>query len=184
MLIWPTLPLTVNTSTIESITYASTQALVALDQRAQLTQMMMKDATPHGGMSRAAEQLVEVRHMTASRMEEVRRVIRALRPIYLEDLGLLPSIEMLARDLEKTSTARVTFEIIGPARRLPPGHEIAIYRMVQEALNNIARYAKAQSINVSALFTPSEFTVRVHDDGRGFAAPERLNDLVASGHYD
>ena len=54
---------------------------------------------------------------------------------------------------------------------------------MQEALNNAARYASAQSVNVSAVFDSTEFIVRVQDDGRGFTAPERASDLVASGHY-
>ena len=154
------------------------QSLVALNQRAQLAQMTVKNGPP-----KAAEQLGEVRRMTASLIEEVRRVIRALRPIYLEDLGLLPAIEMLARDLEKISGARVKFETTGSVRRLPPGQEIAIYRIVQEALNNIARYASARSVNVSLVFNTTEFIVNVQDDGQGFTAPARVSDLVASGHY-
>ena len=154
------------------------QALVALDQRAQLAQMTVKDGPP-----KTAEQLAEVRRMTASLIEEVRRVIRALRPNYLEDLGLLPAIEMLTRDLHTTSGVRTTFSTGGQPRRLPPGPEIAIYRIVQEALNNAARYASAQSVNVSVVFSLTEFIIRVQDDGKGFTAPERVSDLVASGHF-
>lgn len=159
------------------------QALVALDQRAQLAQMTVKDGPLKDGAPKTVEQLAEVRRMTAALIEEVRRVIRALRPIYLEDLGLLPALEMLARDLEKTSGAHVTVVTTGPARRLPSGHEIALYRIVQEALNNIARYASARSVSISATFTPTELILRVQDDGQGFTAPERVSDLVTSGHY-
>jgi signal transduction histidine kinase len=154
------------------------QALVALDQRVQLTQLAAKDASPE-----AAERLAELRRLTASLIEEVRRVIRALRPNYLEDLGLLPAIEMLTRDLQTTADVQTTFSTDGQPRRLPPGQEIAIYRIVQEALNNTARYASAKSVNVSTIFNPTEFLIRVQDDGRGFTAPERVSDLVASGHY-
>ncbi len=154
------------------------QALVALDQRVQLTQLAAKGASPE-----AAERLAELRRLTASLIEEVRRVIRALRPNYLEDLGLLPAIEMLTRDLQTTADVQTTFSTDGQPRRLPPGQEIAIYRIVQEALNNAARYASAKSVNVSAVFNPTEFLIRVQDDGRGFTAPERVSDLVASGHY-
>ncbi len=154
------------------------QALVALDQRAQLAQMAAKRESPQ-----AVERFAELREMIASLIEEVRRIIRALRPIYLEDLGLLSAIEMLARDLETASGARVSFSTGGQPRRLPSGHEIAIYRIVQEALNNAARYAEARSVNVAAVFEPTEFVVRVRDDGKGFPAPERVSDLAASGHY-
>ncbi len=154
------------------------QSLVALDQRAQLAQLALK-----GGSVEATERLIELRRMTASLIEEVRRVIRALRPNYLEDLGLLPAIEMLARDMQGAANVPTTFSTEGQPRRLPPGQEIAIYRIVQEALNNAARYASAQSVNVSAIFKPSELVVRVRDDGQGFMAPERASDLVAFGHY-
>ncbi len=154
------------------------QALVALDQRAQLAQIAAK-----GGSPKAPEQLAELRHMTASLIEEVRRVIRALRPIYLEDLGLLPAVEMLVRDVEAVSGAQAAFTTSGQPRRLPPAHEIAVYRIVQEALNNAARYASAHAVNVSAVFNTAEFVVRVQDNGKGFTAPERVSDLVASGHY-
>lgn len=154
------------------------QALIALDQRAQLVQLAAKSGSP-----KTPEQLAEVRRMTASLIEEVRRVIRALRPIYLEDLGLLPAIEMLVRDAEAASGAPATFSTRGQPRRLPPAHEIAIYRIVQEALNNAVRYASAHSVQVSAAFDAAEFVVRVQDDGKGFAALERVSDLAASGHY-
>ena len=54
---------------------------------------------------------------------------------------------------------------------------------MQEALNNIARYASARSVDISAAFNATEFIVGVQDDGQGFAAPERVSDLVTSGHY-
>lgn len=154
------------------------QSLIALDQRAQLAQMAVRH-----GSSQAAERLAEVRQMAAALIEEVRRVIRALRPIYLEDLGLLPAIEMLARDLETTTGLRVSFLTTGEARRLAPEHEIALFRIVQEALNNIARHAGARAVDVSAVFEADALIVRVKDDGRGFAAPERVSDLAAAGHY-
>jgi len=154
------------------------QSLVALDQRAQLAQLALK-----GGPAEPVARLAELRQMTAGLIDEVRRVIRALRPNYLEDLGLLPAIEMLARDVQAAANVKTTFAAEGQPRRLPPGQEIALYRIAQEALTNAARYAGAEIVNVSAIFNSAEFILRVQDDGRGFAAPERMSDLVASGHY-
>jgi signal transduction histidine kinase len=157
---------------------STVQSLVALDQRTQLAQLALKGASPN-----TAEHLSDLRRMTASLIEEIRRVIRALRPNYLEDLGLLPAIEMLTRDLQTTANLPATFVTDGEPRRLLASQEIAIYRIVQEALNNAARYASAQTVSVSAIFTPAEFILRVQDDGKGFAAPERVIELAASGHY-
>jgi signal transduction histidine kinase len=154
------------------------QSLVALDQRTQLAQLAAKNGSPD-----VATRLSEIRGMTTSLMDEVRRVIRALRPIYLEDLGLLPAIEMLARDLEKAAKMQTKFVVEGQARRLTSAQEIAIYRIAQEALNNIARSAEARQASVKVFFGEPEFTLRVEDNGKGFVAPERVSDLVASGHY-
>lgn len=154
------------------------QSLIALDQRAQLAQHVLKtEAAP------AAERLGEVRQMTAKLMDEVRRVIRALRPIYLEDLGLLPALEMLVQDTQTAAGIPATFALDGQSRRLTAAQEIALYRIVQEALTNAARYAGAHSIRVQVAFQAGALTVRVQDDGRGFTAPERVSNLAASGHY-
>jgi signal transduction histidine kinase len=154
------------------------QSLVALDQRAQLAQLALKDAPPE-----VRERLADMRRMTTTLIDEVRRVVRALRPNYLEDLGLLPALEMLARDLQTASGLPAMFTSSGQPRRLSPGQEIAIYRIVQEALTNTARYASARSAKVTVIYTGQEVVVRVQDDGKGFLAPERVSDLVASGHY-
>ena len=154
------------------------QSLIALDQRVQLTQLTMKKTAPD-----AADRLTEIRQMIAALIEDVRRVVRALRPIYLEDLGLLPALEMLTHDLEKSAGLRATFTSDGAAARLTPEREIAAYRCAQEALSNVARHAEARTVHVSATFGASEFVLRVQDDGKGFSAPERVSDLAAAGHY-
>jgi len=154
------------------------QSLIALDQRVQMAQLTAKSSAPD-----AAERLSEVRRMIASLIEDVRRVIRALRPIYLEDLGLLPALEMLMRDLETTPGLQATFTTDGLVARLTPEREIAVYRCAQEALNNIARHAGAKAVRVSATFGADEFVLQVQDDGKGFSPPERVSDLAAAGHY-
>ena len=151
---------------------------MALDQRAQLAQRALKDAPPE-----VRERLADMRRMTTALIDEVRRLVRALRPNYLEDLGLLPALEMLARDLQTASGLQAMFTSSGQPRRLVPGQEVAIYRIVQEALTNTARYASARSAKVTVIYSGQEVVIRVRDDGKGFLAPERVSDLVASGHY-
>ena len=154
------------------------QSLIALDQRVQMAQLTAKSSVPD-----AADRLSEVRRMIASLIEDVRRMIRALRPLYLEDLGLLPALEMLTRDLETTPGLQATFTTDGLVARLTPEREIAVYRCAQEALNNIARHAGAKAVRVSATFGADEFVLQVQDDGKGFSPPERVSDLAAAGHY-
>ena len=70
-------------------------------------------------------------------MANLRRMIRGLRPIYLEDLGLVASLEMLVREMEQSSNLPIAFTANGQEQRLDPKSEMSIYRMVQESLNNV-----------------------------------------------
>jgi signal transduction histidine kinase len=153
------------------------QSLIALDQRVQMAQMKLK-----GGPPEAAVHLAEVRQMTAGLIEDVRRVIRALRPIYLEDLGLLPALEMLTRDVEKNGL-QATFSTMGVMARLSSEREIVVYRVAQEALSNVARHSAATAVQVTTSFEGRRFTLRVEDNGQGFAPPERVGELATAGHY-
>ena len=153
------------------------QSLIALDQRVQMAQLKLKS-----GSTDAGGYLADMRQMTASLIEDVRRVIRALRPIYLEDLGLLPALEMLTRDVEKAGL-RATFGTTGPVVRLTPEREIVVYRVAQEALSNVARHAAATTVAVRATFESQAFVLQVQDNGHGFVQPERVSELTAAGHY-
>jgi signal transduction histidine kinase len=156
----------------------SVQSLIALDQRVQLVQRKTVQAAPELG-----EPLAELRRMIAGLLTDVRRVIRALRPIYLEDLGLLPALEMLTRDLAEAGAVKASFSTEGQPVRLPAEREIAIYRVAQEALSNVARHSQARTVQVSVVFASTGFVLRVQDDGQGFAVPDQTTDLASAGHY-
>ena len=148
------------------------QSLVALSQRTQMAQREL-DRDPQ----RAAERLSEMRAMIALAVEEVRRFSRALRPLYLEELGLVPALEMLARE------ADAAFRVTGRTRRLTPDQELALYRIAQEALSNSQRHAHARHIDVSLAFHENEAILKVRDDGTGFPVPDRFTDLTRHGHF-
>jgi signal transduction histidine kinase len=154
------------------------QSLIALDQRAQMAQGAVHQAAPQ-----SVERLAEIRRMIAELLEDVRRVIRALRPIYLEDLGLLPALEMLTHDLERTAGLQARFAVQGTPVRLPAEREIAVYRLAQESLSNVARHARATRADVTVSFSPGEFVLRVQDDGQGFDPPEVPGRHAAAGHF-
>ncbi len=151
------------------------QALIALDQRTQLAQRSLAHdpaaATEHlHGLRRQAEEL----------MQGVRRVVRALRPIYLEDLGLPTALEMLAKDAAAASGTEVGWALFGEPRRLFPQQEIALYRIAQEALTNAGRHAGAATIRLGLRFEPGRVVLRVEDDGIGFTPTA---DIETSDHY-
>ena len=153
------------------------QALIALDQRLQLI-----ERTARRDPQAALVKLTELRAMTAGTIEDVRRVIRDLRPIYLEDLGLAPAIEILTQSLDQPEQLEATCVIEGEVRRLAPECELAVYRIVQEALNNVAKHAQAQHVHVHVRFDAT-LSATIHDDGIGFAMPERVDALTDRGHF-
>jgi signal transduction histidine kinase len=155
------------------------QSLIALDQKLQMVQKTLS-RDPLAGAAR----LDESRAMTTALVEEVRRFSRNLRPIYLEDLGLIPALEMLARDASAGADGKLAteFHVTGEPKRLTPEREIALYRIVQEVLNNVVAHANASRADVTVAFG-EEVAVTIRDDGAGFAIPDRMSELAEAGHY-
>lgn len=151
------------------------QALVALDHRQQMLKPYLRDDPA------AAARLAEIREMIAATMGDLRRIVRALRPAYLEELGLAPALEMLARDLQRDDRLAIHFEKHGTPQRLAPEREMALYRIAQEALNNAWQHSGGSDIWLAVRFEPDQVTVTVRDNGKGFAAPQHAADLGTSG---
>jgi len=105
-------------------------------------------------------------------IKTVRRLATELRPGMLDDLGLAASIEWLARDFEKRTGIVCEVRVSSPDLPLPRAQSLALFRIFQEALTNVARHAGAQLIEVRLAATPEALTLQVHDDGRGIQAGE------------
>jgi signal transduction histidine kinase len=152
------------------------QSLIALNQRAQLTRLSVTEPS-------TVQAMTEIQALTEQTIANLRRVTRALRPIYLEDLGLVTALEMLAREASQTMNVPVECLRSGPERRLAPEVELALYRMAQEGLSNIARHAQASRATLSITFTPEAVSIIISDSGRGFHVPETPADFAPSGHF-
>ena len=114
-------------------------------------------------------------------LQEVRRFSRDLRPSILDDLGLLPALEWVTEDLKNTYWVDVDLKVLGVERRLLPETELLLFRIVQEALRNIAKHAKATRADVEIKFDENKITVTISDDGKGFEPPENLGALTPTG---
>ncbi|MBM3181735.1 MAG: HAMP domain-containing protein [Chloroflexi bacterium] len=152
------------------------QAVIALKQRLQIAQKSIKDQ--HGRQS-----LNELETLAEQTIENLRRLTRALRPIYLEDLGLVTALEMLARETSQNNHLVVEFQKIGEERRLAREVELSLYRIAQEALNNVVKHSKATRADLKIAFEISEIIVEVIDNGNGFIAPKSPTELAPSGHF-
>jgi signal transduction histidine kinase len=157
------------------------QALIALKQRVQLAQLElespMKETPPE------TAKLNEIANLTEQTIENLRRLTRALRPVYLEDLGLVPALEMLRRETGQGTGITVDFHHQGIERRLGASVELALYRMAQEAMSNITRHAQAKQASLTINFSSGAVTLQVEDDGVGFNLPNNPSEYAAKGHY-
>ncbi len=148
------------------------QSLIALQQRIEMAQKALtKDPAA------AAARIRELQELVGMTLTSVRRFVRDLRPTYLTDLGLIPALETLARE----SHAR--FAVAGREMRLDAERELALFRIVQEALRNIAKHARANNVAVELFFGPDEVTATVEDDGAGFDAPDAPTAYARAGHF-
>lgn len=100
-----------------------------------------------------------------------RRIIEDLRPSSLDNLGLCPALRILCQEWSAASAIPVRLELTEMS--LPPERSLVVYRLVQEALTNVAKYAKATEVHVKLALGDDQAQVLVQDNGRGFAAAQR-----------
>ncbi|MFF2532849.1 ATP-binding protein [Brevibacillus sp. NPDC058079] len=121
------------------------------------------------------QHVTELVNMTSKAMEEVKRMALELRPSALDDLGLLPALRSLMKRVEKTFHIQVELHVQGEKRRYSAAMETALYRIVQEAMTNTAKYAKASHLGIMFENREKEIVVTIVDDGVGFEVEKTLN---------
>jgi signal transduction histidine kinase len=103
-------------------------------------------------------------------IEGIRRIIGKLSPLVLQELGLVAAIRKEAKDLAKATGLKMRVMIAEDVGRLAPGTEQAIYRVVQEALHNVAKHAQAKNVTIQVVREGEKVSVQVEDDGVGIQA--------------
>jgi signal transduction histidine kinase len=128
--------------------------------------------------------LAEVKDVTEKTIVEIRRVIAALSPSVLDQLGLAAALRQLTSRFRRVYPAKVRLYLSPRLGRLPRQAEIITYRLVQECCNNIAKHSSASTVNLHLGSTDSTLELRVDDDGVGFdveAALAKRNSFGLSG---
>jgi signal transduction histidine kinase len=152
------------------------QSLIALNQRV----MMVRRSTKNIGFD---ESLAEIEEMITQTMAELRRLTRALRPIYLEDLGLVTALHTMTQEMSQSSSIQINFQFEGEEKRLTDNIEIALFRISQEALSNILRHSEATEAAVNIDFRQTEVLLKISDNGKGFIPPSNPGLLSNLGHF-
>ena len=151
------------------------QAIANIVFRAEVCERLIDTDT-----QRAKSELKALREHIRNTLAEIRKIIFDLRPMALDDLGLAPTIRGVLDVFREEYGLFTEVAVIGKERRLESHVEIGIFRVVQEALNNIVKHAQASSAKVRIEFAAAGVTVLVEDDGKGF---EMTEGELPSGHY-
>jgi two-component system, NarL family, sensor histidine kinase UhpB len=115
------------------------------------------------------EDLDEAKSAVRTALDEVRRISSELRPEMLEHLGLVSALTELTSTFDRVTGVRVERRFDQELPRLAPESELAVYRIAQESLTNVARHAHASRVVISLEGGPDSVVLRVADDGRGFS---------------
>jgi len=113
-------------------------------------------------------------------VQEIRRFSHNLRPSVLDDLGLLPALELLVEDIEKEGID-TSFRVIGGVRRLSPEVEVMLFRIAQEAVRNISRHAQASAAELIIEFNNNRLNMSIKDNGIGFELLQSIGDQASLG---
>lgn len=125
--------------------------------------------------------LVDARSLVEDLIESVRDLSLGLRPSMLDDFGLAPALEWLARDFQRRADLDIRLTMAGPLAALSDAQRTCIYRVVQEALTNCARHAAAQRVDVAVTVEGPSVLVMVSDDGRGVTPNQPATGLGLVG---
>ena len=123
---------------------------------------------------RARARLENIRSLLYTTSKDLHRLIYDLRPSLLDDLGLPAAVNACVNSCLASSGVEIHFEVAGRERRLPSDVEIAIFRIIQEAVGNIQRHAKAESAYVSIEYSENNVIIDVEDDGIGFDPSQKM----------
>ncbi|MCR2043071.1 sensor histidine kinase [Anaerosalibacter massiliensis] len=135
-------------------------------------------------IERTKKELESLKDITRSNLKDVRKIIYDLRPMTLDDLGLIPTLERYIYNFMKESSILVELKILGDVSSFESAMEIAVFRIIQEALNNVQKHSHARKVDITVEKTSVRFSVLISDDGVGFNKEEDAIDKdIRSGGF-
>lgn len=141
----------------------TTQVLSDLILRSEICERMMAI-----DQQQAREEMARLRKAASTALIATRQLVLDVHPPALEELGLADALRRYVESARLNDNLQIGLEVAGEERRLPPGTELAVFRIVQEALANAARHSGAARAEVRVLFEPGQLIATVVDEGQGF----------------
>ncbi len=139
------------------------QLLANVVLRLEVTERVMES-----DLERARGEVRKLKDLVRQSLQDVRKIIFDLRPMALDDLGLLPALKGFVNSFEDRTGIGTNLQILGDERRFNPNWEVAIFRLIQESLNNVAKHSQASFVDVKLELGTTQVIAVVSDDGIGF----------------
>jgi signal transduction histidine kinase len=147
------------------------QALTAISMNlTAIEEELPADCEPNIG-----KRLQDAILLTDQTLELVRKLSLDLRPLMLDELGLVPALRSYVKQYARRVDTKINFECVGLEQRLSSDIETALFRIVQEALTNVARHANASQIHLHLRRKASSIITVIEDDGQGFDVADEVN---------
>ncbi|SEC33931.1 sensor histidine kinase [Paenibacillus sp. GP183] len=127
------------------------------------------------------EELVDLKGQVRNGLEEVRKIIFNLRPMALDDLGIVPTLRKYVQDFEDKTKIHTIFTLVGRENRFPSGLEIAIFRLVQEAFSNVVKHSNASFVSLELTLENEHVKIYIVDNGIGFDV-EKTQQIITKGN--
>ena len=118
--------------------------------------------------TRVKAELIDLKNLVRSNLQDIRRIIFDLRPMALDDLGIVPAISKYLANFQETYGIICEFLIEGREIRLLPALEVALFRLVQEGMTNVAKHAHSTNVDISLIYQEEWTIARIRDYGKGF----------------
>ncbi len=122
-----------------------------------------------------------LRGQAVAALEALRATAQGLRPRIIDDLGLIAALEWIAEELERVQGIKTQVEVTGLDRALSPETQIVLFRIAQEALNNIRKHARASRATITIEGKDNLIKMTVADNGRGFVLTDTIGEDVSAG---
>jgi two-component system, NarL family, sensor histidine kinase DegS len=127
---------------------------------------------------RAKLELQTMVNTIKSTINDMRNIIFGLRPMSLDDLGLIATIERYIRDLEKNHEVKVIFNVKNEEKSILPVINLTLFRIVQEASSNAIKHGKATKIQINLVYEEEAISMTIEDNGIGFCKDINMDELV------
>jgi len=148
------------------------QMLAHVMMRSDLLERVCRERGP----DEVINEIRDFKRMVRSSLYEVRRIIYDLRPMALDDLGLIPTLRKYLQTVQEYNSPKISFLHVGQENRLPSHLEVAIFRLIQESVQNALKHAESSEIQVKLEIHKNHINVVIRDNGKGFDPNTKKKD--------